>query len=69
MLAGHAGLVNHGDKMLRILGRKIIYAGVVLARHVELMNPGDEILSILGEKIIYASQRDVAMRRRNETSQ
>ena len=57
MLAGHAGLVNHGDEILRILGRKIMYAGVVLARHLALMNPGDE------------NYIRVAKTRRNETSQ
>ena len=51
MLARHTGPINPGDEILRILGGKIIHAGVILARHPKLMDPGDEILRILGGKI------------------
>ena len=46
--------MNPGDEILRILGGKIIHAGVILTKHAELMNPSDEILRILGGKIIHA---------------
>ena len=50
----HAGLMNPGDEILRILGGKIIHAGVILTRLAELMNPGDEILRNPAGKIIHA---------------